>query len=235
MPGPGSYEQDGKLIDSKIYSKKGLGGGFVSKTVRASAFGKASMTPAPGAYNINRRFTAPARPGDASTSAFKPPTLRSVTVANDPLPGPGQYNPRYDGGGRHSAETGEGFSSSAARRCSSTGCIPAALGGAGCNRMSTNLQPYVDQARFSRASLDLMPAPGQYNPALPGHSHAHSDDALPSAAFRSGGPDCAAHSTMQSTAQCTAHGIVHDTVHGTVHLHGATVHGASVQGRPLAT
>ena len=34
LPGPGSYEQDGKLIDSKIYSKKGLGGGFVSKTVR---------------------------------------------------------------------------------------------------------------------------------------------------------------------------------------------------------
>ena len=34
LPGPGTYEQDAKLIDSKIYSKKGLGGGFASKTVR---------------------------------------------------------------------------------------------------------------------------------------------------------------------------------------------------------
>ena len=33
-----------------------------------------------------------------------------------------------------------------------------------------------------------MPAPGQYNPALPGHSHAYHDDLLPSAAFRSGAP-----------------------------------------------
>ena len=90
LPGPGSYEQDGKLVDSKIYSKKGLGGGFVSKTVRNTS-GKASMTPAPGAYEINRRFTAPVRPGEANSSGFMPPTLRSVTVAEDPLPGPGQY------------------------------------------------------------------------------------------------------------------------------------------------
>jgi hypothetical protein len=34
LPGPGTYEQDAKLIDSKVYSKKGLGGGFASKTVR---------------------------------------------------------------------------------------------------------------------------------------------------------------------------------------------------------
>ena len=34
LPGPGTYEQDAKLIDSKIYSKKGLFGGFASKTVR---------------------------------------------------------------------------------------------------------------------------------------------------------------------------------------------------------
>jgi len=160
LPGPGSYEQDGKLIDTKIYSKKGLGGGFASKTVRASAFGKASMTPAPGAYEISRRFTAPVRPGDAGTSGFKPPSQRSVTVAEDPLPGPGQYGtPGVGFGARASAPTGpirsgEGFSSSA--------------------------------ARFSRGTLETMPAPGHYNPAPPGHTHAYSDDALPSAAFRSG-------------------------------------------------
>ena len=90
LPGPGTYEQDAKLIDSKIYSKKGLGGGFASKTIRNTS-GKASMTPAPGAYEISRRFTAPVRPGEANSSGFMPPTQRSVAVAEDPLPGPGQY------------------------------------------------------------------------------------------------------------------------------------------------
>jgi len=166
LPGPGSYEQDGKLLDSKIYSKKGLGGGFASKTVRSSAFGKASMTPAPGAYEINRRFTAPVRPGEANTSGFMPPTLRSVTVAEDPLPGPGQYGTPELGvpSDRSSAPTGaskpgEGFSSSAPR--------------------------FSSKSKLAGAS---MPAPGQYNPALPGHSHAYHDDLLPSAAFRSGAP-----------------------------------------------
>ena len=166
LPGPGSYEQDGKLLDTKIYSKKGLGGGFASKTVRSSAFGKASMTPAPGAYEINRRFTAPVRPGEANTSGFMPPTLRSVTVAEDPLPGPGQYGTPELGvpSDRSSAPTGaskpgEGFSSSAPR--------------------------FSSKSKLAGAS---MPAPGQYNPALPGHSHAYHDDLLPSAAFRSGAP-----------------------------------------------
>ena len=49
------------------------------------------MTPAPGAYEISRRFTAPVRPGEANSSGFMPPTQRSVAVAEDPLPGPGQY------------------------------------------------------------------------------------------------------------------------------------------------
>lgn len=38
----------------------------------------------------------------------------------------------------------------------------------------------------SRLAGAAMPAPGQYNPALPGHTHAYHDDLLPSAAFRSG-------------------------------------------------
>ena len=165
MPGPGAYEQDGKLIDSKIYSKKGLGGGFASKTVRNTS-GKATMTPAPGAYNIDRRFIAPVRPGEANSSGFMPPTLRSVTVAEDPLPGPGQYGTPELGvpsdrssGPTGASRPGEGFSSSQTR--------------------------FPSQSRLAGAA---MPAPGQYNPALPGHSHAYQDDLLPSAAFRSGAP-----------------------------------------------
>jgi len=99
LPGPGTYDEDAKKIkDDKIYSKKGLGVGFVSRTKRASAFGNSAHTPGPGNYEQRRdtfmhsveqcnRFNA-----SGSTSAFKQPTKRSVTVAEEPLPGPGQYS-----------------------------------------------------------------------------------------------------------------------------------------------
>ena len=45
LPGPGSYEEVSKVKDDKVYSKKGLGNGFVSKTKRESAFGASSSAP----------------------------------------------------------------------------------------------------------------------------------------------------------------------------------------------
>ena len=97
LPGPGSYSVDHKLRDTKIYSTKGLGA-ICSKDKRAFAFGKVLVTPAPGTYEAagGAFSTAPSRLGETSTSAFKPPQQRSVTVAEDPMPGPGQYKTRRE-------------------------------------------------------------------------------------------------------------------------------------------
>ena len=83
-PGPGSYHTatDHRLHDAKIYSSKGLGGGFVSKTKRESAFGKGSVAPAPGAYESKGTFrTTDGHHFSGSTSAFKPPSQRAVAPA----------------------------------------------------------------------------------------------------------------------------------------------------------
>lgn len=45
LPGPGSYEEAVKLKDDKVYSKKGLGVGFVSQSKRESVFGSGSSAP----------------------------------------------------------------------------------------------------------------------------------------------------------------------------------------------
>ena len=98
LPGPGTYnEHEQKLLDCKVYSKKGLGGGFVSRTKRESGFKPSSSAPGPGNYERGGSFydaileqNRGNRSG--STSTFKPPTQRSVMVAADPLPGPTDYN-----------------------------------------------------------------------------------------------------------------------------------------------
>ena len=90
LPGPGTYDDHTQaLSDDKVYSKKGLGVGFVSKTQRSSAFGASSVAPGPGSYEAGGRPRA-GRP--VITSTFKPPTTRSVIVTSDPLPGPGNYS-----------------------------------------------------------------------------------------------------------------------------------------------
>ena len=80
LPGPGSYNADSAaaaLVDTMVFSKKGYGSGFVSKTKRQSAFAKAAAsTPAPTAYGYGSAgtFDAAARANrfGASTSAFQP-------------------------------------------------------------------------------------------------------------------------------------------------------------------
>ena len=61
LPGPGSYNADSAaaaLVDTMVFSKKGYGSGFVSKTKRQSAFSKgAASTPAPTAYGYGSAGT----------------------------------------------------------------------------------------------------------------------------------------------------------------------------------
>jgi len=163
LPGPGSYhtETDARLHDGKIYSKKGLGGGFVSKAKRDSAFGKLSDAPAPGTYNHKGTIqTSDGRHFSGSTSAFKPPTQRCVTLSEEPEPGPGQYN---------AAQAVE-----VVRR---HGELKNA------NSMFASQSARIQKG--NSATRDL-PAPGQYEPRVADYKY--SDDLLPSSAFRSGVP-----------------------------------------------
>ena len=98
LPGPGTYnDHESKILDHKVYSKKGLGSGFVSKTKRESGFKATSSAPGPGNYERGGSFYEAVKQSNranrsGSTSTFKPPTQRSVMVASDPLPGPTDYN-----------------------------------------------------------------------------------------------------------------------------------------------
>ena len=161
LPGPGSYhtETDCRLQDHKVYSKKGMGG-FVSKAKRDSAFGRGSDAPAPGTYN--HKGTIQVRDGkhfSGSTSAFKPPTQRSVTLSEEPEPGPGQYD------AAHAVE--------AVRR---HGALKNA------NSMFASGSARIQSAVGNSATRGL-PAPGQYEPRVADYKY--SDDMLPSSAFRS--------------------------------------------------
>ena len=165
LPGPGTYnDHESKILDHKVYSKKGLGSGFVSKTKRESGFKATSSAPGPGNYERGGSFYEAVKQSNranrsGSTSTFKPPTQRSVMVASDPLPGPTDYNiaRSFDG-----AETLGG---------------PACMHGESSNfRSSTQRGDAGSKWRFSS------PAPGQYNPQKPGLL---SDATIPMAAFRS--------------------------------------------------
>mmetsp|Transcript_30765 Transcript_30765/g.76806 ORF Transcript_30765/g.76806 Transcript_30765/m.76806 type:complete len:371 (+) Transcript_30765:54-1166(+) len=161
LPGPGSYSDETlRIKDIKIYSKKGLGVGFVSRTKRQAAFGPNSNTPGPGNYENRMTFQqSVAEFGrfnqTGSTHAFKAPSKRSVTVAEEPLPGPGQYQVQ-----RH-------FDPSMHRQ-----------GGQPDGTVAFRSQ----SGRYNSASRvhQACPAPGQYNPTFPA-----SSDRASQAAFRS--------------------------------------------------
>jgi len=92
LPGPGSYEGASvPLRDDKVYSKKGLGVGFVSKTQRQGLV-RPGVVPGPGNYEETRTLARDLAARGAS-SAFKQPSQRPVTVtAAGSQPGPGQYS-----------------------------------------------------------------------------------------------------------------------------------------------
>ena len=177
LPGPGTYEEhEAKVVDSRVYSKKGLGVGFVSKTKRDSAFKAASAAPGPGSYNRGGSFAdrvAETNRANRSgtTSTFKPPSTKSVIVASDPTPGPGNYSVvrQFDPAQLNSGAqmTGPGYAAS----------------------LQTQHSSSVFRSATQRGSALLsggrgMPAPGQYDVPVPGTL----DTSLPSAAFRSNVP-----------------------------------------------
>jgi hypothetical protein len=172
LPGPGAYEETAKFKDDKVYSKKGLGVGFVSRAKRSSGWAGSSSAPGPGAYEQAGSAHSLVRALDqtqqfnrsGTTSAFKRPSAKSVSVAEDPMPGPGQYDRKGQFGPPVSHYTGK----MPARR------IEAAA--------PTRQIRYTDRAAMQRE----MPAPGQYDPRVP--EQLHHDDALPTSAFRSAVP-----------------------------------------------
>lgn len=173
LPGPGAY--DGVPVaarDDKIYSKKGLGVGFVSKTKRDSGFVKKNVTPGPGNYNqpntLARSLEQSTRYNvGGSTGAFAQPSKRGVTVMEEPQPGPGQYKaPSIFEPQRNISQLG----ASAA--------------------MAKPSQLQVARAA-QRMTLERdTPAPGQYDPR-PAELR-YADSVLPSASFRSSVPNAGA-------------------------------------------
>jgi len=165
LPGPGTYnEEEKKIKDDKVYSKKGLGVGFVSRTKRQSAFGALSFTPGPGNYENRLTFQhAAADCGrfnqSGSTASFKQPSKRSVTVAEEPQPGPGQYRVQ-----RH-------FDTSRAE---------ASTGAEGTTVFRSKSIRIKDPPSGPQ---HMMPAPGQYNPSQPARHEMASE-----VAFRSSVP-----------------------------------------------
>jgi len=168
LPGPGAYEDHAlKLVDPRIgtsYSKKGMGVGFVSKVKRDSAFKGSASAPGPGSYERGGAFSDDIKElnksnRSGSTSTFKPPTTKSVVVASDPQPGPGNYTlPRnFD---------------TVATAAAMQRVIP-----------TSNFKSKTQRGLPAPGSRGA-PAPGSYEPAW---SHG-PDLALPSAAFRSSVP-----------------------------------------------
>lgn len=161
LPGPGTYnDHEQKIHDDKIYSKKGLGVGFVSKTRREDFFKPSSSAPGPGNYERGGSFkdhinevNRANRSG--STATFKPPTERSVMVAPDPMPGPADYR--------------------VYRELDTDAPAP----------MAHQMQDSVFRSKTRRSGngAAVGPAPGSYDPKL-----ARSGDQLPTAVFRSNVP-----------------------------------------------
>jgi len=165
LPGPGTYNEEAqKIKDDKVYSKKGLGVGFVSRTKRQSAFGASASTPGPGNYENRVTFHhAAAECGrfnlSGSTATFKQPSKRSVTVAEEPLPGPGQYrvHRNFDPSLHNKGQGAEG---------------------------TTVFRSQSQRIRDPPAGPQhVVPAPGQYNPSQPARQEMASE-----AAFRSSVP-----------------------------------------------
>uniref|UniRef100_A0A7S4EU81 Uncharacterized protein n=1 Tax=Chrysotila carterae TaxID=13221 RepID=A0A7S4EU81_CHRCT len=192
LPGPGSYAADECLTrDDKVYSKKGLGVGFVSKTKRTAAIGGPSLAPGPGQYEqrhetLERNLKDRARQSASNaSSAFKTPTQRSVVVASEPAPGPGAYSAR----GQFEEQTAR----AKAQSCASS--MPRSVS---TKPQATQLTAAQIQAKrmITLSSNASTPAPGQYEPKQP-EVH-HHDSLLPSAAFRSTVPVAASWQSKPS-------------------------------------
>ena len=146
LPGPGTYnDADKRIADDKVYSKKGLGVGFVSKTRRDSFIKAGAQGPGPGNYERGGTFAEDVKNlnranRSGSTSTFKPPTERSVLVASDPMPGPSDYKLRRELDAHHDVTTGRPLGDSVFR--SGT------------------------QRKTAGAGDPSMPGPGVYNPVL---------------------------------------------------------------------
>jgi len=195
LPGPGTYnEHEQKIQDDKVYSKKGLGVGFVSKMKRESAFKATSSAPGPGNYERGASFIDSIKETNranrsGSTSTFKPPTERSVLVAEEPRPGPADYTV-----GRELDLPPPAASTGYKARQDSVFCSRTTRGGKG--------------------GASLMPAPGQYEPeAISGGSAV--DAMLPTAAFRSNVPVAGRTKTERLTREQQL-GVMPKPVGGTV-------------------
>jgi len=218
-PGPGSYEGDAiKVKDDRVYSKKGLGVGFVSKAKRASSFASKSVVPGPGNYEerdtlVNEMLEHTRYNQTASSSVFKPPSKRSVTVADEVLPGPGQYNSQgiFDAPQRApvSGVNGDHVFRSSVFNGGKTE-VPSVSSTAGPSTAPAALQKNKvitihpgnggfkaqDHVEYSGAKQ----APGQYEPSY------HTDglkyeSGLPYAAFRSGVPNAGGSQPVRMTKE----------------------------------
>ena len=188
LPGPGTYdEHDQKVMDHRVYSKKGLGVGFVSKVKRESAFKGNAGQPGPGSYERGATFVDMIHENNranrtGSTSTFKPPSTRSVVVASDPLPGPAAYSLPRD------------FDSERSN-----------MGLAG--RLPGNSVFRSNTLRGEQAPSGRRPAPGQYDP----HKHSVTeelDPTLPSSAFHSSVPNAGGRPQPRLTREQQL-GVVH--------------------------
>uniref|UniRef100_A0A7S2IH04 Uncharacterized protein n=1 Tax=Haptolina brevifila TaxID=156173 RepID=A0A7S2IH04_9EUKA len=179
LPGPGTYdEHDKKVMDHRVYSKKGLGVGFVSKVKRESAFKGNAAQPGPGSYERGATFVDMIQENNrsnrsGSTSTFKPPSTKSVVVASDPLPGPGNYE-------LHREFDHEALTMGLAGR----------LPGHSVFRSNTKRGVTIPAGR--------RPAPGTYDPH---HVRDGVDPTLPSSAFRSSVPNAGAMTQQKLTRE----------------------------------
>eukprot|EP00967_Tisochrysis_lutea_P154829 scaffold308356_cov32-Tisochrysis_lutea.AAC.1 len=191
LPGPGTYDSANiTLRDDKIYSKKGLGVGFVSKDRRKGII-TPKPGPGPGNYEEKRTLTreVAARThvshGGAS-SAFKPPSRRVMAFANDQQPGPGQYGSAAVPGTFEAQQA-------AFRRAQS-------MRQADVRNRSTPLLPTPKRVIPVGSTRTPLPAPGQYEPKLPSEM-SNPERALASAAFRSTVPVAGAERRSRLTLE----------------------------------
>jgi hypothetical protein len=199
LPGPGAYDSAGvPLKDDKVYSKKGLGVGFVSRDRRKGIVAP-NAVPGPGKYEERRTLTREMAARTAvnqggSSSAFKPPTRRSVAAASDAQPGPGQY------GNTPVPGTFEAQHASL-RRERTVRQSEAARSAAVQMRMKSGRLPAPPRRIMPPTSSSIpLPAPGQYQPILPSDM-SHPERGLPSAAFRSSVPAAGATKPTRASVE----------------------------------
>lgn len=199
LPGPGAYDSAGvPLRDDKVYSKKGLGVGFVSRDTRKGIV-TPNAVPGPGNYEEKRTLTREMAARTAfnqggSSSAFKPPTRRFVAAARDSQPGPGHY------GNAPVPGTFEAQQASF-RRERTVRQSEAARSAALQVRMQSGGLPMPPKRIMPPTSSSIpLPAPGQYQPKTPSDM-SNPERSLPSAAFRSSVPAAGAKKPTRASLE----------------------------------